>query len=186
MYGEGEDRYMGRRKKRRGGEGRVEVCAMIRKGSPKPVAEYFWSWWNDLQTGTPPPNQAPTFYGRWGENPHGTPRTPDQIAAWDAAYIVNGTLNNDLPSQNDVGYTVEMRFDVGVMGFNLTQPAGDSVEWNISVYDCDGYWPQSGTFSANRTWWEDPWGNVGWYGQVRIHCKPSVNVASGPTPVIGP
>jgi hypothetical protein len=35
-------------------------------------------------------------------------------------------------------------------------------------------------------WWQDPWGNTGWYGEVRIHARPGVNIASGPLPVIEP
>jgi len=163
-------------------------------GGPKPVAEYFWSWQNETQTGTPPLNQVPTFYGRWGEDPRGTARTPEQISAWDAAYVVYGTVNEDTvhafspkTTQLDGGYTVEMRFDLAVMGYDVTQPAGDIVEWNISIYDCDWFWPlDAAKFSTNRVWWQDPWGNVGWYGEVRLHCKPSVNIASGPAPVIQP
>jgi len=90
--------------------------------SPKPVAEYTWTWWND-QLAAPVLNQAPTFYGRWGENPHGTPRTAEDIANWDAAYVVDGTVNEDTlqnvspqTPQNDVGYTVEMRFNLTPMG----------------------------------------------------------------------
>ena len=41
----------------------------------------------------------------------------------------------------DTGYTVEMRFDLTVMGYDVTQPGGDVVEWNISVYDTDWFWP---------------------------------------------
>jgi len=162
-------------------------------GYPKPVSEYFWSWWNEPGTGTPL-NQQPTFYGTWGESPHGTPRTPEQIANWDAAYVVDGTVNEDSvhnvsprTPQFDNGYTVEMRFNLTPMGYDVTQTNGDVLEWNISVYDCDWYWAQNvSTFSANRVWWQDPWGNVGWYGEVRIDCKPSVNVSSGPVPTIPP
>ncbi len=160
-------------------------------GSPKPVAEYTWSWWND-QLAAPVLNQAPTFYGRWGENPHGTPRTAEDIANWDAAYVVDGTVNEDTvhafspkTPQFDNGYTVEMRFNLAPMGYDVTQANGDIVEWNISIYDCDWFWPLDNTkFSSNRVWWQDPWGNVGWYGEVRIHAKPSVNIASGPSPAI--
>jgi len=161
--------------------------------SPKPVAEYTWTWWND-QLAAPVLNQAPTFYGRWGENPHGTPRTAEDIANWDAAYVVDGTVNEDTlhnvspqTPQNDVGYTVEMRFNLTPMGYDVTQPNGDVVEWNISIYDCDWFWPLDvNRFSSNRVWWQDPWGNVGWYGEVRINAKPSVNITSGPSPTVAP
>ncbi len=161
---------------------------------PKPVAEYFWSWDDQTIVGTPPLGQVPTFYGSWGENPRGSARTAEQIANWDAGYIVDGTVNEDTlhafspkTTQLDGGYTVEMRFNLTPMGYDVTQPAGDVMEWNISIYDTDWFWPLDVTkFSSNRVWWQDPWGNVGWYGEVRVNAKPSVNVASGPTPVIAP
>jgi hypothetical protein len=89
--------------------------------------------------------------------------------------------------QFDNGYTVEMRFNLAPMGYDVTQTNGDIVEWNISIYDTDWFWPLDvSKFSANRVWWQDPWGNVGWYGEVRIHAKPSVTVSSGPLPTIPP
>ena len=154
-------------------------------GTPKPVAEYLYGWWYEGQVGTPPKGQPPAFKGMWATEPPGSPRTPEQIAAWDAATVVNGFSNSDTTLDN--GYVIEMRFDLGVMGYDITDADGDIIEWNVSIYDCDWNWPLDGTkFSANRVWWQDPWGNVGWYGQVRIHARPSVNVASGPAPVIQP
>jgi hypothetical protein len=154
-------------------------------GAPKPSSEYLYSWWYPGQIGTPPVGQMPAFKGLWAEEPVGSPRTPAQIAAWDAVTTVFGTSNSD--ATNDLGYQIEMRFDLGVMGYNVTQPAGDIMEWNVSVYDCDWLWPiNATTFSSNRVWWQDPWGNTGWYGEVRIHAKPSVTIASGPLPVIEP
>ena len=86
-----------------------------------------------------PPGQVPDFIGRWAELPPGSPRTPEQIAAWDAVTVVHGLSNDD--AALDTGYTVEMRFDLTPMGYDVTQPGGDVVEWNISIYDCDWFWP---------------------------------------------
>jgi len=154
-------------------------------GFPKPPNEYLYSWWYPDQVGTPPVGQSPSFKGAWAELPVGSPRTPAQIDAWDAATHVQGIANSD--AVNDTGYVIEMKFNLTPMGYDITQPAGDIVEWNVSIYDCDWNWPLDvSKFSANRVWWQDPWGNVGWYGEVRIHAKPSVTVASGPVPVIAP
>ena len=50
-----------------------------------------------------------------------------------------------------LSYYVEMRFNLTPMGYDVTRPEGDVVEWNISVYDCDWFWPISVTsFSSNR------------------------------------
>ncbi len=153
------------------------------EGYPKPQSEYMYTWWHDELTDPQPEGTMPGFIGSWAELPHGSPRTPEQIAAWDAVTVVDGTTNNDDVPDN--GYTIEMRFDLDVMGYDVTQVDGDIVEWNISVYDCDWYWPISVTsFSANRVWWQGPWGNTSWYSEVRIHARPDVTTASGPAPQI--
>ncbi len=99
--------------------------------------------------------------------------------------MVHGQSNSD--ATLDTGYTVEMVFDLGVMGYDVTQPAGDVIEWNISIYDTDYFWPPVvNLFTSNRVWWQDPWGNVGWYNEVRIHARPDVTTTSGPVPAIAP
>jgi hypothetical protein len=156
-------------------------------GRPAPTMEYLYSWWaQTLPPGPGPVAGSPYFGGRWATPPWGSPRTEEQIAAWDAVTRVHGLSNSD--ASPDTGYTVEMRFDLGVMGYDVTQLQGDIVEWNISVYDCDWRWPGAlpARISANRTWWEDPWGNVSWYGQVEIHARPDVTIASGAVPAVGP
>jgi len=166
---------------------------------PAPPSEYFYSWWYPELT--PPadtaPGLLPDFRGRWTNcgspvNDCTVPRTQEQISAWDARTVVHGISNDDNnvdgnPSDdNDWGYVVEMRFDLSVMGYNVTQPAGDIVEWNISIYDSDWLWPFQPTFSANRVWWQNPWGNAAWFHNVRIYARPNVTTASGPAPAIGP
>ena len=169
-------------------------------GRPAPPAEYLYSWWYEADT--PPndtaPGKMPSFRGYWSNcsvSPPAscyTPRTAEQIAAWNAVTTVGGITNDDNnvdgnPSDdNDTGYVVEMMFDLGVMGYNVAQASGDIVEWNVSVYDCDWNWPNIPQFSANRVWWQNPWGNQAWYHNVRVHARPSVTIASGPAPVIGP
>ena len=133
-----------------------------------------------------PPGQDPRiFIGVWAELPHGAPRTPEQIDAWDAVTVVDGLSNDD--STDDVGYTVEMRFNLTPMGYDVTQPGGDVIEWNISIYDTDSFWPINiATFSSNRVWWQSPWGNDIWYNEVRVMARPDVTISSGPVPAIDP
>ena len=72
---------------------------------------------------------------------------------------VHGLSNSD--AVIDTGYTIEMRFDLTPMGYDITQPQGDIFEWNISIYDVDWLWPLNPfKFSSNRTWWQGPWGNA--------------------------
>jgi hypothetical protein len=164
---------------------------------PKPPVEYFYSWWYPLSPDPQPVGQMPIFRGRYGVTapadttaPDDTTRTAANIAAWDAKIVVNGQTNTDAVA--DVGYTVEMRFDLGVLGYDTTRPEGDIVEWNISIYDCDCFWPLApncaggSNFSVNRTWYQSPWGNAYWYDEVHIFTKPGVTSTSGAVPPIPP
>jgi len=153
-------------------------------GAPKPPAEYMYSWWLEGGTDPQPPGQLPFFKGRWAELPVGSPRTPEQIAAWDARTVVHGTSNTDVGMDTD--YTVEMRFDLGVMGYDVARTQGDIVEFNVSIYDNDWFWPFAPQQSAYRSWWQSPWGNDMWYNEVRIHAKPSVTINTVTLPTIGP
>lgn len=153
---------------------------------PAPDAEYFYSWWHPENPALNAPGSLPGFRGfPWGSTDT-IPRTPEMIANWDAATTVQGTSNTDSGAP-DTSYTIEMRFNLGPMGYDVTKPAGDIVEWNISIYDCDWFWPLDPLhFSSNRTWWEGPWGNVGWYHEVRICSRPDVTINSGAVPVVPP
>jgi hypothetical protein len=79
-----------------------------------------------------------------------------------------------------------MMFNLDGVGYDITDTDGDIVPFNISIYDTDWFWPPTFFLSANRTWWQGPWGNSHGYNSVRIHARPSVTVASGPLPVVAP
>lgn len=154
---------------------------------PAPPAEYLYSWWyeDDLPPNDTAPGKIPTFVGAWGTHePMGGPRTPEQIDAWDAVTVVDGLANSD--ATIDQRYVFEMKFNLTPMGYDVTDSDGDVVEWNGSIYDCDWLWPNIPKFSANRVWWQGPWGNAYHYHNVRIHSKPSVTINSGAVPVIPP
>ena len=126
---------------------------------------------------------SPAFGGRWGNRPAGTPAIAEQIAAWDA--VTRGARaqqqRRDRPTP---GYTVEMRFDLGVMGYDVTQPDGDIVEWNISIYDCDWFWPldvgalRARTAPGGRARGATPCGTT----RCASTRSPSVTIHSGPLP----
>ncbi|HYM79808.1 MAG TPA: hypothetical protein VEY91_00180, partial [Candidatus Limnocylindria bacterium] len=151
---------------------------------PAPPAEYLYSWFNQTQPGTPPVGAQPVFGGQWANPPWGSPRTAEQIAAFDARTRVHGVSNSD--ASPDTGYTSEIKIDLGVMGYNVTQPQGDILEWNLSIYDCDWRWPNTPRVSGNRTWWQGPWGNQAHYSEVRVHARPNVTISSGPVPSVAP
>ena len=80
-----------------------------------------------------------------------------------------------------------MKFNLTALGYDITQPQGDIVEFNLSIYDCDYYWPLVPiNLSANRVWWQGPWGNSPGYNEVRIYAKPSVTVNTNPLPYLAP
>src|SRR5439155_4506480 len=110
--------------------------------------------------------------------------TPEMIAAWDAVTKVHGVSNKDTPP--DTGYTVEMRFDVGVMGYTPTVAGGDIIEFNISLYDVDWFWPFQPKFSSNRTWWQSPFALDMWYDEVKIYARPDITINTVAVPAIGP
>ena len=155
-------------------------------GKPGPPAEYLYSMWNPETIDPQPTSQEMSFIGYWGNfPPSATPRTPEQIAAWDAVTVFNGTVNDD--SDTDTGYVIEMRFDTSVIGYDLQAVGGEIVEWNLSVYDTDWFWPLDPLhFSSGRVWWQGPWGNVGQYNEVRVHVRPDVTTTSGAVPTIEP
>jgi hypothetical protein len=156
-------------------------------GFPKGPAEYLYSWWYPTVPDPQPVGQVPSFKGRWATEPPGSPRTQEQIEAWDAVTVVNGLTNSD--ATIDHGYTVEMRFNCEPMGYDITQPAGDIFEWNISIYDCDWIWltpPVGERVQYNRVWWQCPWGNAMWFNEVRIYARPDVTINSPVLPYVGP
>lgn len=154
-----------------------------------PPVEYFYSWWYpgdsmpDDSTGIPP-----DFIGGYGSFPPVGPdssRSADKVENWDAATTIQGESNTD--ETVDEGYTVEMRFRVDQLGYDLTRAEGEIVDFNLSIYDADWNWPRNGDrFTANRSWWQDPWGNTVAFNQARIHVRPDVTVNSGAVPELGP
>ena len=171
-------------------------------GAPKPVMEYLYSWWYPRESTTICPcaqsidsavGNPPIFKGRWAPDPvcdcttgQVITRSANQIAQWDARTVVNGTTNTD--ATTDVGYTVEMRFNLDSLGYHVNQAGGDIVEWNLSIYDTDNWWknPLGFDLSRNRSWWACPWGNVAEQDEVRIYADPTVTTGSGALPAIDP
>lgn len=157
---------------------------------PASPAEYFYSWWHPEDPALNVPGASPGFRGKYGAQDT-VPRTPEQVDMWDAVTVVTGISNADdvtggNPDSLDSHYTVEMMFNLDGVGYDITDADGDIVAFNISIYDCDWFWPFTFFQSTNRTWWQGPWGNSHGYNSVRLHADPDVTVSSGPLPVVGP
>jgi hypothetical protein len=151
-----------------------------RLGGPG-FSEYFYSWWYaTLPAGEPIPDE-PGFIGRYGNFDNPLSRTAEQIARWDARTVVRGTPNDD-SGEPDEGYTVEMRFDLEELGYDLTQPV--QIPFSISIYDVDGFFPfNDDTFSATRVWWQNAF-NAPTQNYGRIFVDPAVTTTSGSVPAM--
>jgi hypothetical protein len=149
--------------------------------------EHFLTWWIDgfPFANTPVVGGGPYFRGsdQVGNNTD-TTRTAEQIAAWNAVTIVNGTSND---AGRDEGWTVEMRIDLAINGYDVTQPNGDIVMLNFSIWDCDYLFEGNpATISTTRTHFQSPWGNANANNVARIHASPDVTTTSGTLPGVDP
>jgi len=156
---------------------------------PAPPQELFYVWWDEHGTGPTAVDALPTFVsgntgGKFADSAYAA-RTATQIDNWNAVTWVQGHTNTD--AVEDTAWTVEMRINLATSGYNVTRAQGDTLEWSIQIYDCDWFWPIDGTrFASNRVWWQNPWGNVSWYNEVKIYAQPGVTVGSGAVPTPGP
>lgn len=161
---------------------------------PAPASEYFYTWWyccmND-STFQVVPGMPPRFIGRWGTWGD-TTRTQDQRDAWDAAYQVLGGLScrDTLAGgalENDQAWVVEMKIDLSVMGYNVTNPNGDVVALNFSIWDGDWIWAGDPfKIASARTWFQAPWGNANAINVIRVYGRPDVTINTTNLPVIAP
>ncbi len=154
-------------------------------------AEFIYSWWNPADTldgGLPIPGIAPRPFGTYGvgfpEGNDGPSRTPEDVAIWDAVTTVDGTVNEI--NDDDVGYLMEMRIDLAALGYDMTQPGGDRVGWNIALQDADYLWPRSADFFVSRVWWQNQWANNFNHGVAYIAGGPDVTLTSGAVPDVAP
>lgn len=148
-----------------------------------PPVEYFLTWWYVNIPTYIVPGAPPRFIGRYG-NFDDTTRTPEQINAWNAKTIVNGTSND---AGRDQGWTVEMRIDLGVIGYDVTQASGDIIMLNFSIWDCDYLFEgDPAKVNTTRTHFQSPWGNANANNVARIHARPDVTTTSGTLPGVDP
>ena len=148
---------------------------------PQPL-EYFYTWWiaNFPFANTPIVGGSPYFRGNdlVGNN-NDTTRTPEQIAAWDARTVVEGTSND---AGRDVRWVVEMRMDLPFVGYDITKPEGEIVAMNFSLWDCD-YLFEANALAINttRTHLQNPWTTNG-NNVISIYARPDIDLtASLPT-----
>ncbi|HCY75840.1 MAG TPA: hypothetical protein DHV28_07945 [Ignavibacteriales bacterium] len=151
---------------------------------PKAV-EYFYTWWiADFPfASTPIVGGSPVFRGNdlVGNNVD-TIRTPEQIAAWDARTVVVGTSND---AARDEKWVVEMRVDLTLMGYDVTQTDGDLVAMNFSLWDCDYLFEgDPSRISTTRTHLQNAFTTNG-NNVLSIYAKPDIGLTSE-LPIIQP
>lgn len=164
------------------------LMSVKNKGSenrPAPADEYFYTWWLEglpEAMKTPVAGSKPRFIGKWGTWDD-TTRTPEKKAAWNAVTKVIGTSNDD--STPDQAWIVEMMIDLGVQGYDVTQPGGDAVAMNFSIWDGD--WIFKGDplkIASSRTWYQGPWGNANGVNVARVLADPSVTTETVELPFV--
>jgi hypothetical protein len=155
-----------------------------------PPVEYFYTWWYANVPQYIQPGVPPRFIGRYG-NWNDTTRTPEQIAAWNAVSVIAGTSCKDTSANGspeyDLSWTVEMRMDLGVIGYDVTQPEGDIIMLSFSIWDADFLFDQGvANDNSMRTHFQSPWGNTNANNTARIHARPDVTTTSGSLPGVDP
>jgi hypothetical protein len=148
---------------------------------PANPGEYFYTWWlSGLPNTNPVIGSKPRFAGTFG-NFNDTTRTPEQRNAWDAQTVVHG-ISND--AGRDTSWVVEMKVDLGVLGYDVTKPDGDVVALNFSIWDCDHLFEGNpSTISTIRTAWQGAWGNVNQDNVGRVYARPDVTINTTTLPI---
>ncbi|HEX7072218.1 MAG TPA: hypothetical protein VF190_15505, partial [Rhodothermales bacterium] len=153
--------------------------------------EFFVSWWNGADTtdgsqtyndgsaipsGVPLPGIGPRLHGFYGGPSAVNPRPDSLVEVWDVVTVVDGIANDDTHGE-DNGYVIEMRLDMGHMGYDFDQAGGDKAAWNIALQDYDFGWPSNPDVNfTSRVWWQNQWGNNFNHGVAYIVGAPGVTV----------
>jgi hypothetical protein len=153
--------------------------------SDRPTAprEYFYTWWYADVDSLIAPGTPPMFRG-YKEVTNDTARTTAQKARWDGRTHVEGISNDD--SQPDEYWSVELKINLDSLGYDVTKPNGEIVEYNFSIWDQDWVWSGDPLkVSASRSWWQSPWnGNAD--NVIRVMIRSDVTVNSGAAPDLVP
>ena len=151
--------------------------------TPAPPYEYGYGWitesWGDPAAGNP--GASPIYFGG----------AAGDRAVWSGVTTVHGLSNDDknggATPVPDNGYTMEIRFDLTVRGYDVARAEGDIIEISFSAYDADWQWPYTDSrFYGNRAWWQGQWGNSDGWNVGRVSVRPDVQLATDPLPPCDP
>lgn len=147
--------------------------------------EFFYSWMNrDMVEDTV--GIGPQFFGN--EVVDGVPN----LDKWDARAVVDGVSNDDFNGNAeptpDVGYTMEIMFNLENFGYDMTSAEGDRFPMTIGIYDWDYIWPldAGGDNFRSRAWWQNPWGGDMPFGSAFVYGRPDVTVGAAAPDITEP
>src|SRR5688572_18603870 len=126
--------------------------------------EFFYSWMDrGLPKGDPPiPGAMPVHFGNHG----------DDRALWEGMTTVTGSTNDDAGAP-DTGYSMEIRIDLALLGYDMTDADGDQLGMTLGLYDLDYRWPSNPDLQfRTRAWFHNPWGGDMPNGVGYIHGHP--------------
>jgi hypothetical protein len=149
--------------------------AYLTDGAPTGPVEYFYCFWYPDTTYLKP-GTGPVFRGPFGGNDT-IPGFPDYF---DGAMVIDGVSNDSLP---DVKWVAELKINLDTLGYDVTKPEGEVIEFNFSIWDKDAFPGDPLASYTTRTWWQSPWNANDW-NVGRLHTRPDITTTSGPVPVI--
>lgn len=149
--------------------------AYVNNGAPTGPTEYFFTFWYPDTTYLVP-GTGPVFRGPFG----GDSTAPGYPEYFDGAAFVDGTSNDSLP---DVKWVAELKINLDTLGYDVSKPEGEVIEFNFSIWDKDAFPGNPLDSYTTRTWWQSPWNANDW-NVGRLHTRPDVTTSSGPVPEI--
>ncbi len=149
------------------------------EGNVSSPTEYFYTYWyadSDPTFGFPgcPPIFRGTFENEFLDT---VSHNPD---LFDGFWKVDGIANDSLA---DIGWVAEVMISLDTLGIDVTQPGGDIIEMNFSIWDKDDFGDPLASYT-NVSGWQTCWNSNDNPG--RIHASPDVTVDSGTLPNIDP
>ena len=142
--------------------------------------EIFYAWMDTGDSLASPPK----FAGTWGGG-YSTERPAAYVNVWDAGYsVINGVSNDSLP---DDGYVFEIGINLDSLFYDATNPAGEEIMLNFSIWDADYVFQTANPLktSATYSFWQNQWNNSD-HNVGRVYVRPDVTVNSGPVPDVEP
>ena len=149
------------------------------EGGVSSPTEYFYTYWYaDADETFGFPGCPPIFRGFFENEFLDT--VSHNPGLFDGYWNVDGIANDSL---EDNGWIAEIMINLDTLGIDVTQPGGDIVEFNFSIWDKDDFGDPL-TAYTNVSGWQTAWNNNDNPG--RIHAAPEITVDTEILPEIEP